>query len=156
AKEIQLMLVDELWNCLNSIKSMKSKLDYYNEMLGDTSFLLAGLLGMLLKLRGDWDLKKWLDDSLIIGVKLNKSKLSIWGVMIWGMENTTEQWTDPFYFEIELGNEQPDFNEYTFMISDLDNPEIPYEEFRMNRNYWGQTERNWKYVINQKVNDVSK
>jgi hypothetical protein len=149
-EEIQVMLVNELWSCLDKIKPMKSGVDYYNEILGDTSFLLAGLLGALLKLREDWDSKKWLDDSLLTDVKLDKNRLSIWGVIIWGIENTTEQWTDPFYFGIELGNSESDFNEYTFLLGDLNKPEISYEEFGMNRNYWKQTERDWKYIINQK------
>lgn len=149
-EEIQLMLVNELWSYLDKIKYLKIEGDYYNSTLGDTSFLLSGLLGALLKLRGDWGLSKWLDDSLLVDVKLNKSKLSIWGVMIWGVESTTEQWTDPFYFEVELGNNESEFTEYTFLLGDLNKPEISFEEFRMNRNYWGQNERDWKYIINQK------
>lgn len=148
-EEIQVMLIDELWNHLGEVKSNKSGSDY-NEVLGETSFLLAGLLGALLKLRDDWELRRWLDDSLLSGVKLNQNRLSIWGVMIWGLENTTEQWTDPFYFEVELGNTKSDFKEYTFLLGDLNKPEVTYEEFSMNRNYWKQTERDWKYVINKK------
>ena len=152
-EEIQVMLVSELWNCLSRIKSIRLGLDYYNEIMGDTSFLLAGLLGSLLSSKGDWDYNKWMDDSLLAKVKLNENKLSIWGVMIWGIENTTEQWTDPFYFEIELNQTEPDFKEYTFLFSDLNKSEIPYEEFSENRNYWEPSnEREWEYVINRKNN----
>ena len=149
-EKIKTMLVNELWSCLDKIESMKPREGYYNEILGDTSFLLTGLLGNLLKIRDDWDSKKWLDDSLLTGVKLDKNKLSIWGVIIWGVENTTDQWTDPFYFEVDLGNCKTDLNEYTFLFGDLNKSEISYEEFKINRNYWEQPERNWKYIINQK------
>ena len=151
-KEIQVMLVSELWNCLSRIKSMKSTLGYYNENMGDTSFLLAGLLGSQLKLKDDWDAKKWIDDSLLMKINLNQNKLSILGVVIWGVEDVTDQWTDPFYFEIELEQTKPDFKEYTFLFSDLNKPEISYEEFRNNPNYWEPfNEREWKYVIKQKT-----
>ena len=150
-REIEVMLASELWECLSRISSMKPKLGYYNETLGDTSFLLAGLLDSILKIKDDWDSKKWLDDSLLMKVKLNHNKLSLWGVIIWGKENVTDQWTDPFYFEIKLGQTKPEFNEYTFLFADLDKPEISYENFSENRNYWNPSDdRNWKYVINQK------
>ncbi len=149
-EEIQTMLVNELWNRLDRVKSLKSEVDYYNDILGDTSFLLSGLLGALLELRSDWDKHRWIDDSLLLGVKLTKNKLSIWGVMIWGIENTTEQWTEPFYFEVVLDSNESDFSEYTFLLGDLNKPEIPYEEYRVNRNYWEEDERNWKYIINKK------
>lgn len=145
--EIEVMLVNELWNNFDTIKSLKQEVDYYNDMLGDTSFLLAGLLGALLKFEDKWDSKKWLDDSLLTNIRLNKNKLSICGVMIWGLENTTKQWTDPFSFKVDLGDTKSEFNEYTFMFGDLNKREISYEEFRINRNYWGQTERDWKYII---------
>ena len=144
------MLIDELWNCLDKVKSIKSKLDYYNEVLGDTSFLLAGLLGALLRLRDDWDMRRWIDDSLLIGVRLNQNSLSIWGVMIWGMENTTKQWTDSFYFEVELDDTKSSFNEYTFLFGDLNKPETSYEEFRTDCNFEMPPEKNWKYEIKQK------
>lgn len=144
------MLVDELLECFEKIKSLKPGMSYYNKYLGDTSFLLAGLLGSLLKLKKDWNPKKWIDDSLLTGVKLDENKLSIFGVIIWGMENTTEQWTEPFYFEIEFENTESDFKEYTFYFGDLNNPELSYEEFRMNRNYWEQNDRDWKYILNKK------
>jgi hypothetical protein len=158
-EEIQTMLVSELSNSVSRVKSMSSNLEYYNEILGDTSFLLAGLLDSLLKLKDDWDSKKWIDDSLLMKVNLNQNRFSIWGVMIGGVENVTDQWTDPFYFEIELNKAKSDFNEYTFLFSDLYKSEISYEEFRDNRSYWRPStsnERDWKYVINQKNSKGSK
>lgn len=132
-EEIQTMLVSELQNNLNRIKSINKSLEYYNEILGDTSYLLAGLLEALLKNKfKDWNFRKWMDDSLITKISMNEDKLSIWGVMIWGLEGVTEQWTEPFYFEIEL--KQNGFNKYIFLFSDLDNPEISYEDYRQNPN----------------------
>ena len=150
-EEIQEMLVLELWNCLSSVRSVKSDLIYYNKIMGDTSFLLAGLLNSLLKSKDDWDSNKWIDDSLLTKVKLYQNKLLIWGVMIWSVENVTAQWTDPFYFEIELDQVKKAFNKYTFLFSDLNKPEISYESFSQNRNYWEAFDgRDWKYIINQK------
>lgn len=160
-KELQKMLVSELCNSLDRIRTNKGKMDFYNGILGDTSFLIAGLLESLLKLKFDeWDPRKWIDDSLLTNINLNKNKLSIWGVMIWGMENETEQWTEPFYFEIDLNPNKLDFSIYTFLYCDLDNPEISYENFKESPDYWDKqldmnnnlnfTERNWKYIINIK------
>lgn len=152
AKEIKEMLLKELWNYKKSIGSLKLEAMYYNDHLGDTSFLLAGLLGELLKSRDDWDSTKWLDDSLLRKVHLNKSKLSIWGVMIWGTESTTEQWVDPFFFEVDLCNS---LTHFTFMLGDVNKPEIPYKEFRMDRTYWNQDERDWRYIICQEEDKES-
>jgi hypothetical protein len=156
AEEIQTILVSELQNSVDKIKAINRSFDYYNEILGATPYLLAGLLGILLKNKfKDWDSRKWMDDSLITKVRMNENKISIWGVMIWGLEDITEQWTEPFYFEIEL--DKNGFNKYIFLFSDLENPEITYEDFRQNRNYWGNeyfknnnwdpSEKNWKYII---------
>ncbi|MBG6133198.1 Fe-S-cluster formation regulator IscX/YfhJ [Aquimarina sp. EL_43] len=149
-EETELMLITELQSNISNVKNLKSDLEYYNEILGDSSFLLGGLLDVLLKSDNDWDSKRWIDDSLLTKIKLEGNKLSISGIMIWGIENITEQWTDPFYFEIKLKENNPDFDEYTFLFCDLDKSEISYEDFSMNRNYWNPIERNWKYIINQK------
>lgn len=149
-EEIQAMLIDELRSYLSQIKFIDSRLTYYNEVLGDTSFLLACLLGALLKLRNDWDSNKWVDDALLTEVKLSQYNLSIWGVMIWGIEDTTQQWTAPFCFEIELSENEEGFNEYTFLFCDGSKPAISYEEFNLQRNYWNSHERDWKYILNKK------
>jgi hypothetical protein len=150
-EEIESILVSDLWKSMDRIISIKEKLNYYNEILEGTSYLLAGLLESLIEKKfDDWDFNKWIDDSLLTKLELKDDKLSIWGVMIWGIENTTEQWTEPFYFEIKLLRNKMDFKEYTFLFSDLDNPEISYEVFGYNRDYWHPTERNWKYIINSK------
>ncbi len=147
-KEILGMLVRELIKHIDKIKSINPMSIYYNEILGDTSFLLAGLLELLLKKNyNEWDERKWIDDSLITNVIMQNNKLIIEGVMIWGKTDTTEQWTDPFSFEIELLNNKTSFKEFTFLFCDLDNPEITYENFRDNRDYWARTNRKWKYVI---------
>ena len=148
-KKILVMLVCELVKHLNKIKSINQKLIYYNEILGDTSFLLAGLLESLLRKKySEWDGRKWIDDSLITNVLIQNNKLKIDGIMIWGKKNTNEQWTDLFSFEMELLKDETNFKEFTFSFCDLDNPEITYEEFRDNRDYWASTNRNWKHVIN--------
>lgn len=142
------MLVCELIDHLDKIKSINQKLVYYNEILGDTSFLLAGLLESILKKNfSRWDNEKWIDDSLITKIMAIDNNLKIDGVIIWGRKNTTEQWTEPFFFEIELLKEEVSFKKFTFLFSDLDNPEATYEEFRDHRDHWTTSNRNWKYII---------
>lgn len=148
-RKILSMLVNELTKARERIKSIDKELVYYNESLGDTSFLLAGLLELLLKKNfGEWDSRKWIDDSLITSISTQNEKMNIEGIMIWGRENTTEQWTDPFSFEIELFMDEVNLKRFTFLFCDLDIHEISYEEFKINREYWDNSNRNWKYIIN--------
>ena len=70
--------------------------------------------------------------------------------MIWGVNDTTEQWTEPFIFEIELTKDEVSYRDFTFLFGDLDNSEISYEDFRDNRDYWTDNNRNWKYIIKSK------
>jgi hypothetical protein len=156
--EIQELLIAELEIHKDKIVSTDN-LDYYNNLLGDTSFLLAGLLNQQLKEQiYSWDHDKWIDDSLITKVEINQNKLLIWGIMIWGRNNTTAQWTDPFYFEIILEDLDADKEvKYIFLFGDSNSPEIPYEKFNNNRNLWDKDfystdewdiqERDWKYRI---------
>lgn len=156
--EILEMLVSEVYSHIDNINN-DLILDYYNNVLGDTSFLLAGLLELLLEENFDnWNSTRWLDDSLLTKIKLDNHKLSIWGVMIWGIEDSTEQWTEPFYFELILNQELRSFVRCTFLFGDLSHPEITYETFNDNRGYWDKkyylndqwdmSERSWKYIIN--------
>ena len=127
------------------------------------SFLLAGVLELNLKADCEnWDTDKWIDDSLLTKVTVDKNKVSIWGVMIWGRLDTTEQWTDPFYFEIVLN--EIGFIEYTFLYGEEQSIEVTYEAFNQNRNLWDRgfysskdwdpSERNWEYIINSR-NEVA-
>ena len=148
-RKILTTLITELTKARERIKSIDEELVYYNEFLGDTSFLLAGLLELLLKINFDeWDSRKWIDDSLITSISTQNEKMNIEGIMIWGREDMTEQWTDPFSFEIELSMDEVNFERFTFLFCDLDIHEIPYEEFKINREYWDNSNRNWKYIIN--------
>jgi len=149
AKEILVMLVRELIDHLDKVKNLKGDFEYYNDMLGDTSFILAALLESILKSNiGEWDNRKWIDDSLITEFVMRGKSLKIDGIMIWGRENTTEQWTEPFIFEIELLKEELRYKNFLFLLGDLDKPEITYEEFKDNRDYWIPSNRNWQYIIN--------
>ena len=148
-EEIQEMVETEITKYLNKDICPQQNENYLNSMLGDTSFLLAGLLDSLLKREAsDWDHSKWIDDCLINEVDKSNNKIGISGIMIWGKLNTTEQWTDPFYFELRLPRDEANSKRHTFLFSDLKHEEITYRSFRENRNYWDATERNWKYIIN--------
>ncbi len=156
-EEIQGSLIEEIKSSIVNIP-INSKLDYYNELLGDVSFLLAGYLHVQLKQNyKDWDSSKWIDDSLITKVNIDSGQYSFWGVMIWGVENTTEQWTDPFYFTV-LFEDKDYIPKCTLLFGDSNCAEITYEEFNSDRNYWDEDyysspdwhpyERDWKYIIN--------
>jgi len=159
-EEIQEMLIYEL---CNSLKNLNTGIEsnYYNEVMGDTSFLLAGYLEkQLRKDFQDWNKKRWIDDSLLTKVKLIENKLSIWGVMIWGVKNSTEQWTEPFYFNVFLNGSQTDFIKSILLFGDENCSEIAYEEFNQSRSFWDvgyysndswhPFERDWKYIINSR------
>ena len=148
-EEIQEMLISE-FNCYFDIINSNIKLDYYNEVLGDTSFLLAGLLSALLKKNqyGNWT-HRWTDDTLLIDVKIYNKKLSIAGILIWGKMDTTEQWTDPFYFEAHLNLIDGSFKQYFFLLGDMEQPEVTYDYFNQHRDFWNNnlSNRKWRYTI---------
>jgi hypothetical protein len=147
-KEILEILVPELISGVDKLSSIGTKPDYYNELFGSTSFLLAGLLESLLKEQvDDWEETKWIDDSLLSGAYFENSTFTLDGVMIWGREDTTEQWTDPFCFKIELLIDKVGYKKYVFLFGQLGAHEVTYEEFRDNRSYWDSVEKDWKYVI---------
>lgn len=122
---------------------------YYNEIMGDTSFLLAALLQKLMEDNfEDWDKEKWINDSLLEKVLFEENKLIISGVMIWGIENTDEQWTAPFIFKILHRNNVFDSKKFEFLFVNKDHNEISYEEFKVNRKYWSlQDNENWRFRI---------
>ena len=161
-EELQQMLFSEINDCLYAVDPA-IELDYYNEVMGDVSFLLAGVLELNLKTSCEnWDADKWIDDSLLTKVSVDGNKVSIWGVMIWGRMHTTEQWTDPFYFEAILNDISI---EYTFMFGEEQALEVTYGAFNQDRNMWDRgfysnrdwkpSERNWEFIINSR-NEANK
>lgn len=144
ANEIIQMLFEELKEHLDRIDN-NTGLTYYNEILGDTSFLLAGLLHVLIKTENGIENSVWIDDSLITDIKQINNEVSISGVIIWGKENTTEQWVDPFMFVINLNNDFSDYTNYTFFFKDIIVKEISYEKFREDRNYFSDSIQKWEY-----------
>ncbi|AEE51477.1 hypothetical protein [Haliscomenobacter hydrossis] len=159
-EELNEMLVCEICQYLDEI-DFDVDLECYNELTGDVSFLLAGVLESQLKRSfNDWEPNKWIDDSLLTKIAIDGKKVSIWGVMIWGRIDTTQQWIDPFYFEMILNATCSNFVEFTFLFGEEKNIEVTYEEFNTNRNLWGggfysdiywtPFERDWKYIINVK------
>ena len=142
------LLASEIGNYLDDVLFNNPKQNYYNEILGDTSFLLAGLLQSLLKQReNDWEKNRWIDDSLIPKVIMHNQEVCIEGVMIWGIEYITEQWTSPFSFNLKLIDDRSDFEKFTFLFYDSDQPEISYEIFKVERDFWNRRKKNWKYQI---------
>ncbi|WP_460473296.1 hypothetical protein [Emticicia fontis] len=124
---------------------------YYNEIFGYTSSILAGILEQLLNESYNWGTYtgKWMDDALIEDFNLYENKLSINGVMIWGIRHTTEQWVEPFYFDVTLrknkNSKKVNMSIYNLYFGNTDNPAIPYSYFTKKREYWQQDLRNWAY-----------
>jgi hypothetical protein len=154
--DIKIMLTNELTKNLDRIKNVNNEMMYLNEILGDTSFILARFLYLLLqKNYNEWNSNKWIDDCLITDLSIKNEKIRIEGVVILGNIKTTMQWTSPFSFETDLLNNEVQLNEFTFLFGDIDNPEITYEDYRDNRDYWFQpNNRNWKYIINNDYPDL--
>jgi hypothetical protein len=163
-EEIQEMLLAELCNSLDKIR-INSNLEYYNEILGDSSFLLARFLELQLQLNSvNWDSKKWIDDSLLTNVVLENDVLFIVGVIIFGKQNTTAQWTEPFCFELKFNQDFTDFIQLAFFYSDIETVALSYVEFNRNRKFWNKEYfinnkwnpliRNWKYIITCKKNPL--
>ena len=146
SNELQSMLLSEICNNISAIVK-EGELECYNEILGDTTFLLSGIL----------EIKPDGIDSLIHKVKIEGYKVRLWGVMIWGKTGTTKQLTDPFYSEFLIDCEDKTLQKLTILFGDEMLEEVTYEVFTGNRAYWDRdyysinqwdpSERNWKYFV---------
>ncbi|SEW53519.1 hypothetical protein [Chitinophaga arvensicola] len=151
-EEIREMLESELNRCIPITKKIAGPMEYFNEYLGNTSFLLVGLLGAHLREDNDkWISIRWMDDSLITDFNLTDHSLSIKGIAIWGIENDMEQWTEPFIFEVALENNGAvDTSSYSFLFGKTGYPEVSYDYFRKDRSIWASNKAAWRYVISIK------
>lgn len=156
-EELKKVLIKELNKSLKVIQSTeKGSNPYCNEIFDNTTYILAGIAHKLLDEYYNWgnQFRKWMDDALISDFNLDESKLFIKGVMIWGEGRSTEQWVEPFYFNIALRKNKVsmtvNIKEYNLFFGDANNPAIPYGYFSGKREYWEQQERNWAYQFNSK------
>lgn len=159
SKELQSMLASEIYNNISLIKKGE-ELVCYNEVTGDSSFLLSGILERELENDINWNSNNWIDDSLLHKVSFQDCKVQIWGVMIWGKEGTTKQWTEPFYSEFSIDFNYLELKELVILFGDEKVNEITYEEFSTNRTFWDKdfysdtfwkpSERTWKYIVHTK------
>lgn len=146
--EIILMLADELTNHLHQIKSIDERPKYYNGLLGDTSFLLAGLLFSILKRKyTEWKYDKWIDDSLLTNVVIEESNLIIDGMIIFGRAGVNKQWVDYFSFKVDVFKGHVNLNKFSFLFGLVDSPEISYEDFKNNRELHIVCNKKWKYRL---------
>ncbi len=144
------MLVDELLVHIGPVVQDGEQRTFYNAVLGDSSFLLAGLLGVLLKKKvREWDSEtRWMDDSLITAVRLFGKKLTLDGVMIWGKIGTTEEWVDRFSFEIEPLFDRLATQRLRFSFCDENTSEVTYEEYKGGGVLQDSNENiSWRYTI---------
>ena len=124
-----------------------NKRQYYNEYLGDTSIFLSSLFELEMKRNViEWD-KRWIDDCLIKIVNNQPDIISLNGEMIWGKENTTKQWTDPFYFELQKNHTDWNQNKIILKSGDLNRTSLIYEKYSINRDYWSLSNIVWRYVF---------
>lgn len=156
-EEIENMLVEELCASADNVECMDKSKRYFNDCVGDASFILAALLHQHLKLsKFDWCKKKWIDDCLLSKIQKNENEVCIWGVMIWGREGVNSQWVEPFFFKIDLDCNGGQ-SDYIIMFGSADHPELKYEDFLQNREYWDVDYyvdenwdpyvKSWRYVI---------
>jgi hypothetical protein len=146
--EILAMLVPQLISGVEKLSLINTKPVYYNELFGDTSFLLTGLLELMLKKKfDDWEEDKWFDDSLLSSARFSNSTLTLGGVIIWGREDTSQRWTDPFSFQIDLRVDEKNYKRYAFLFGHVNDQEVTYEEFIDDHGYWDNREKDWKYII---------
>lgn len=146
------MLANELLKYLDNKLSQEQETTYYNHSLGDTSVILTALLDGLLKEQDAWDNRRWLDDSLLSDLSLNSTYVEFGGITIWGLSDTTKQWTEPFQFMGFFNSDRSNFERYVFRFGDANKPEVLYSHFRLNRGIWDNTERDWEFemVLNRK------
>ena len=156
-EELEDKLVSELYDSLDSIRANSQETGYYNKWMGRTSAFLAALLDSLMSAQtAEWRISgKWIDDSLLTDVERDGDHLAIEGIMIWGKGGTTEQWTEPFYFEIELDLHEKGYNEYIFLFGDQDKSEVDYDYFSLHRHIWDGDQRRWKYFINSSEDNLA-
>lgn len=148
-EELQGKIVEDIKDNLDIIKTAKKTSAYYNNLFGRCSYILAGILEQFMDAKyDDWDKEIWFDDSLISDFNLENDNISFGGVMIWGKLNISDQWVDPFYFNIQLNDNEIGFNNYSILFADLNSPSISYENFAKNRDYFDRIEKDWKYGIN--------
>jgi len=141
-KSIKAHLANELFSLFNQGINENNTM-YQNELLGDSTYLIATTLQYHLVHEKNWDPEIWFDDSLIEKVTLKNKKLTLSGVMIWGTESTTEQWTEPFEF-FALFNQLGPIH-YELFYSNSKYAEITYNDFAKDRGYWKRLNPNWEY-----------
>lgn len=146
--EIEEMLSIELSNRLKGERSIIEFSNYYNKSLGDTSFILAGLLEAHLQRKYcEWFINgKWIDDTLIETFEHNGNEIDMSGIVIWGISGQTEQWTDPFKIILQFIDDV--IANYNILFGDLFRESLNYTDFKHNRNYWKEREPDWSYIIN--------
>lgn len=146
-EEIEAILGNEIRKSLNQIRNRNAESSYYNDILGYTASTLAALLYVHLKEgQKNWESNKWVDDILIRWVESN-GDLKLRGIIIWGKRDTTEQWTEPIYFETSLDGDKVSMKKYVILFGDKNRSEITYEDFHANQDYWDQAINEWRHII---------
>jgi hypothetical protein len=147
-EEFKEMLESDLNLSIPAIRNLTKSELYYNQYLDGVSYKLVALLEIHLRKDGnEWDRAKWMDDCLITDVWLTERELSLGGIVVWGIGGTTEQWTEPFFFEVAHKNYQVDFFRYLFLFGDRNKEAVSYTKFNKNRSIWNQDDRDWQYII---------
>ncbi len=135
-RELIIALYIDLMNYL-LVQSKDENKIYYNDELNDIPFIIGAILDKQLRENNNiWIEKdnKWVDDILITKTKVNNDNFEFWGVVIWGRNKTTEQWTDPGYFKIFFDSNR--ISKISILFKDVKNDSISYTKFTKNRDVW--------------------
>ncbi|MFB6454788.1 hypothetical protein ACE38W_05905 [Chitinophaga sp. Hz27] len=147
-EDIRPTLESALNSSIPVIMSIIERETSYNKYLDGVSYMLVGLLQIHLRQDGnEWDKAKWMDDCLITDIWITDQQLSLGGIAIWGVGGTTEEWTEPFFFEIALTKGRVDFSKYLFLFGDMNKEAVSYSRFDKKRHIWDQDNRDWQYII---------
>jgi hypothetical protein len=150
--ELQLLLKFELVKHYDAIKTGDNHSLYQNSLLGNTSILLAGLLGLLMKEHyPEWCKNRWVDDCLISSSNVKLGRIIMEGVVIVGSYHSTEQWTSAFQFELDEHDPKLNNTVFRFKFCNVQIPELSYDKFKKDRIFWKRINNDFKFEIETKL-----
>ena len=147
-QEYESKLVRLFWDCLSDFNVRGSSVDVTADALWvDLTDTLGRFVDRILP-PGVWE-KRTIAYLWPYDVSLSENNtFCIVGGAASGMKSMYE-YTDPFYFEMELGQIENKFVAYTLLIGDKNKISLPYRHFYKYAD-WYPSQREWKYEITKK------
>jgi hypothetical protein len=84
---------------------------------------------------------RWMDDVLDTRIEVKGEKVEVFGYVVWGNDETSEQWTDPFQ-AIFIRDSEERIVEYELLFCDDTYPSQPYT---LSRRRQPTAEIDWSY-----------